>query len=231
MRDNRWTWAALIGLALVAGLAFLNIQFPSALQNSDAKMRLLYGLTLLALVGGSVVLGWRERAGTALKQAMVWIAIAIALVVGYAYRDVFEPLAMRTTQELVPARPVEKSYGVVSLASDVSGHFLADAAINGTHVRLMVDTGASDVALTAFDAARAGIDMDALRYTVPYRTANGTAYGARVTLDKIVIGSIELTDVAGSVVPDGLDQSLLGMSFLGRLSAMEFEGDRLILRQ
>lgn len=231
MRDNRWTWVALFGLALVAGLAFLNSQFPGALQSGDAKMRLVYGLTLLAMVGGSVVLGWRERAGTALKQALAWTAIALALVVGYAYRDVFEPLAMRTTQELIPARPVEQSYGVVSLTSDMSGHFLADAAINGTHVRLLVDTGASDVALTAFDAERAGIDMEALRYTMPYRTANGTAYGALIRLDKVAIGSIELTNVSGSVISDGLDQSLLGMSFLGRLGAMEVEGDRLILRQ
>ena len=59
MRQNNWTWAALLLLALVALLLFLNSRFPGALDSEDAQMRLVHSLLLLALVGGSLVLGWR----------------------------------------------------------------------------------------------------------------------------------------------------------------------------
>src|SRR5690606_7594403 len=104
--------------------------------------------------------------------------------------------------------------------------------VNGTHIRFMVDTGASDVALTAADARRLGIDPQSLAYNTPYQTANGTIYAARVVLDRVTVGGIALRDVRASISQgDGLGTSLLGMSFLGRLDAVEVRGERLVLRQ
>ena len=231
MRQNNWTWAALLLLAFVALLLFLHNRFPGALDSEDAQMRLVHSLLLLALVGGSVVLGWRERAGLALKQALIWIAIAMALVIGYSYSDVFSDMGDRTRAALVPSAPVASEPGTAYLSRNLSGHFHADGLVNGTHVRFMVDTGASDVALSASDARRIGIDLDSLRYTVPYQTANGVIYAARITLDELSIGDIRLSNVSASVSREGLGQSLLGMSFLGRLSSFEIRGERLVLRE
>jgi len=231
MRQNNWTWAALLLLAFVALLLFLHNRFPGALDSEDAQMRLVHSLLLLALVGGSVVLGWRERAGLALKQALIWIAIAMALVIGYSYSDVFSDMGDRTRSALVPSAPVASEPGTAYLSRNLSGHFHADGLVNGTHVRFMVDTGASDVALSASDARRIGIDLDSLRYTVPYQTANGVIYAARLTLDEVSIGDIRLNNVTASVSREGLGQSLLGMSFLGRLSSFEIRGERLVLRE
>lgn len=231
MRQNNWTWAALLLLAFVALLLFLHNRFPGALDSEDAQMRLVHSLLLLALVGGSVVLGWRERAGLALKQALIWIAIAMALVIGYSYSDVFSDMGDRTRSALVPSAPVASEPGTAYLSRNLSGHFHADGLVNGTHVRFMVDTGASDVALSASDARRIGIDLDSLRYTVPYQTANGVIYAARITLDELSIGDIRLSNVSASVSREGLGQSLLGMSFLGRLSSFEIRGERLVLRE
>ena len=231
MRDNRWTWIALVGLGIAALLFVLIRTFPGVLDQQDAQMRLVYGVALLTLVGSSAVLGWRQNAGLALRQAMSWIAIALVLVIGYGYREEFGGLMVRTQGELMPTRPQEVSHGVVSLGVDGSGHFLADAAVNGTHIRFLVDTGASDVALTPFDAQRLGYDLDELDYRVAYQTANGVAYAAPIRLDEISIGSISATNIRASVMKDGLTQSLLGMSFLGQLTAVEFSGDRLILRE
>ena len=235
MRDNRWTWAALVLLAVVALLFFLNSRFPGALADEDRKMRLVYGLTWLSLILGSVIVGWRGHAGLALKQALAWLAIALILVVAYSYRDDFmglgRTLAQRTMGELVPSRPIEAAPGVAYLSRDLSRHFVADALVNGTHVRFMVDTGASDVALTADDARRLGIDLTKLAYTLPYSTANGTAMAAPVTLDEIDIAGIRVRNVRASVSRDGLTQSLLGMSFLDQLRGFEFQGDRLVLRE
>ena len=231
MRQNNWTWAALLLLALVALLLFLNSRFPGALDSEDAQMRLVHSLLLLALVGGSLVLGWRERAGLALKQALIWIAIAMALVVGYSYSDVFMDMGDRTRSALVPSAPVSSEPGTAYLSRNLSGHFHADGLVNGTHVRFLVDTGASDVALSAADARRIGIDLDSLRYTTAYETANGVIHAARITLDEVSIGGIRLNNVTASVSREGLGQSLLGMSYLARLSSFEIRGERLVLRQ
>ena len=95
---------------------------------------------------------------------------------------------------------------------------------------LMVDTGASFVTLTTADAARVGVDVAALRFGVPIRTANGTIQAAPVTVGKLAVGSIERTEVPALVAPSGsLDQSLLGMSFLNTLDGYAISGDRLVL--
>lgn len=230
MRQNNWTWAALVLLAAAALLLFLVNRFPGALDSENAQMRLVYGVLLLALVGSGVVMGWRERAGVALKQALAWIAIGLVLVIGYSYRDVFSDMGNRVRSELVPSAPVSSEPGTAFLSRDMTGHFHADALVNGTHVRFMVDTGASDVALSPADAQRIGIDLSKLRYTIPYSTANGTIYAAAVTLDEVKVGGITLRNVDASVSQGGLDRSLLGMSFLGRLSSVEVRGERLVLR-
>lgn len=231
MKQNNWTWAALLLLGLAALLIFLVNRFPGALDSENAQMRLLHSVLLLALVGGSVALGWRERAGVALKQALAWVAIGLLLVIGYSYRDVFSDTGNRLRSELLPSTPVETAPGTAYLSRDMTGHFHAEALVNGTHVRFLVDTGASDVALSAADAQRIGVDPASLRYTVPYQTANGTIYAARVTLNEVTIGGITLRDVAASISREGLDTSLLGMSFLGRLDAVEVRGERLVLRE
>lgn len=231
MRNNRWTWVALFGLAIAALIVFLHSQYPGVLGGEDAQMRLVYAVMLLSFVGGSFVLGWRGSAGLALKQALAWIAVALVLVIGYSYRDAFQGMGMQVMGELAPSRPQETAPGTVTLTSTRNGHYLADALVNGTHVRFLVDTGATDVALTADDARRLGFNPDRMSFTAPYQTANGIAFAARITLDQISIGSIMVENVRASVMPQGLDQSLLGMSFLGELKSMQVSDGRLVLSQ
>lgn len=230
MRQNNWTWAALLLLAAAALLLFLVNRFPGALDSENAQMRFVYGVLLLTMVGSGVVMGWRERAGVALKQALAWVAIGLVLVIGYSYRDVFSDVGSRLRSELAPSAPVTGEPGTAYLSRDVTGHFHADALVDGTYVRFMVDTGASDVALSTSDAQRIGIDLSKLRYTIPYSTANGTIYAAAITLKEVKVGGITLRDVDASVSQGGLDRSLLGMSFLGRLASVEVRGERLMLR-
>lgn len=230
MRQNNWTWAALVLLGAAALLLLLMNRFPGALDSENAQMRFVYGVLLLTLVGSGVLMGWRERAGVALKQALTWIAIALVLVIGYSYRDVFSDIGSRLRSEVAPSVPVTGEPGTAYLSRDMTGHFHADALVNGTHVRFLVDTGASDVALSDADARRIGIDFSRLSFTIPYSTANGIIYAARVRLDEVTVGGVTLRDVDASVSQGGLDSSLLGMSFLGRLGSVEVRGERLVLR-
>ncbi|MCE7997454.1 MAG: TIGR02281 family clan AA aspartic protease [Rhodobiaceae bacterium] len=231
MRRNTWTWAGLAGLTFTAFLfAALQMQ-PALVAPLQHQSPVLPAAGLLGLVAVSVLVGWRANAGFALRQAMSWVAIALTLVIGYAHRqDLTHILPLPAVQHL--AKPaVHSQPGVVSLGGTGNGHFFADANVDGTHVRFLVDTGASHVALTPFDAQRLGFDLDELDYRIPYQTANGTAYAAVVTLYEISVGSITVQDVRASVSQGGLSQSLLGMSFLSELSAVELSGDRLMLRE
>jgi clan AA aspartic protease (TIGR02281 family) len=111
------------------------------------------------------------------------------------------------------------------------GGFAFDAVVNGSHVRMLFDTGASVVGLRAEDAARLGIPVTRLNYSVKIKTANGTADVAPVTLDTMVIGNITLRNVPGFVAKQGmLHENLLGQTFLARLSGFNVEKNLLVLK-
>ena len=96
---------------------------------------------------------------------------------------------------------------------------------------LLVDTGASDVTLTPRDARRLGFHLDRLTYDRTYRTANGIVKGARVRLHSLKVGHIVVPDVRASVNSADMNLSLLGMSFISRLSRFEVADGTLTLRQ
>ena len=121
------------------------------------------------------------------------------------------------------ARPAE-----VAKAAD--GHYWAQADVDGRAVRFLVDTGASAVALTPTDAQRLGLDLTTLEFNRPVVTANGVTQAAPVVLHHLTIAGARVDDVDALVVKTGLTQSLLGMSYLGRLSQFEATRTALILR-
>ena len=124
------------------------------------------------------------------------------------------------------------SGGDVELRANPNGHFEADAEINGRSVEVMVDTGATMVALTWEDAERAGIYLRSSDFTHQTQTANGTAKIAPVKISQISIGGITVRNVSGAVAEQGkMKQTLLGMSFLNRLSRVEMHGKSLILHE
>lgn len=107
------------------------------------------------------------------------------------------------------------------------GHFYADAQVNGTTIRFMVDTGASVVVLTGQDAQRAGIQLPAERSMA--MGVGGPVEVTPVTLDRIAIGGIEARGVQAAVAEE-LPVSLLGQSYLQRVNSVEIRGDTMVLR-
>ena len=88
----------------------------------------------------------------------------------------------------------------------------------------------SAVALTGDDARRLGFDPAGLNYGYAVQTANGEARAARVTLPSIAIAGVRVDNVDAFVIDHGLETSLLGMTYLGRLSRIEATPTALILR-
>lgn len=124
-------------------------------------------------------------------------------------------------------RSVGSGNASVTLQADGRGHFMAQGQINGGTVRMLVDTGATMIALSTSDAVRLGIDY---RKGQPgmVNTANGTAPVYRVKLNTVKIGEIELNQVDAVVHESGLPFALLGMSFLNR-TEMRREGEQMVL--
>ncbi len=115
------------------------------------------------------------------------------------------------------------------LERESDGHFYADVEINGTPVHMLVDTGASGVALSREDARSAGIATSIGMNQVVGEGASGSVHGEQVTIDRIRLGSVSMEGVSG-VVLDAGDMSLLGQDFLKRFQSVEIKDDRMILR-
>ncbi len=121
---------------------------------------------------------------------------------------------------------------VVQIAADGGGQYSADVTINGVLVHMLVDTGATTVAISADTAERIGLALSEASYTAMVRTANGAARAAPVVLSAVTVGGIYVPAVQGIVFERRAGHvDLLGMSFLKRLSSVEQKAGRLILRQ
>lgn len=228
---NYWLWTSVLIAAVLALVASLNRASPGAMEDSFSIANVIYLLMLLAFIGSGYFATQRMRLGVAIKQALAWLAIFAVLLIAYSYREDFGAIYQRVSGEVAPSIATSSGDGAIALHRDHSGHFAVVAKVNNARIQFMVDTGASDVALTWADAERAGLEPWDLNFRYPYRTANGTAFGAKVQIQSITIGDITLYNVKGSVMKDGLDISLLGMSYLDRLSSYEVRSNKMTLRR
>jgi aspartyl protease family protein len=125
------------------------------------------------------------------------------------------------------ARSTFNASSSVTLVADVRGQFMTTGSINGATVQMLVDTGATFVALGVADARRMGINYLQGERAVS-RTANGIAHVFKVKLDSVRVGDISLTNVDATIHDSDMPFALLGMSFLNRVE-MRREGTDLTL--
>ena len=190
---------------------------------------LSYRFVLLVFIASVVVVMFRGRFTQAITAALLWIAIGLALLVGYTYRFELREVADRVMAEVVPGYVVAHGRSV-EVARAFNGDFDITARINGARVAMVLDTGASSVVLTREDAKAAGLPLEVLAYTAVIDTANGRTHAAPVRLDRVAVGGLVERSVDALVAQPGqLKTSLLGMSFLNRLQSWEVRGDRLLL--
>lgn len=110
--------------------------------------------------------------------------------------------------------------------------FIANSEVNGESFEMLVDSGAATVVLRQSDAEKAGVDVSHLTFDTPLKTANGTSYLAPIRLKSVRIGQLTVDDVEALVAKPGtLNENLLGMSFLRRLTSYQVAGDFITLRQ
>lgn len=161
------------------------------------------------------------------SAAVVALAVASALTTAWW----MDQAGLRgQAQAAVPAAssPAMGAAGQVLRAAD--GHYWAEAEIAGRAVRVMVDTGASVVVLTPADAARLGLKLTPADFSGTVITASGPVRAAPVRLEAVAVAGARVAAVEALVVEQGLPHSLLGMSYLGRLSSFSATPAGLTLR-
>jgi aspartyl protease family protein len=212
-----------IGIALLVaiGIAVLiGADAGSMFGLTQEQTAQVVPLVILLIVIAGGLFSRRRKFSELLGGVILWVGIFGIAIVGYTFRDDLYLIAGRVFGELRPGVAVVDSVnGTATFQRGMGGHFQVDSHVNGAPMTLIFDTGASAVVLTEKDARAAGIDTDALGYTIPVSTANGTGRAAAVVLDEMEVGGIVRHDVRAYIAEAGaLDTSLLGMTFLETLS-------------
>lgn len=191
-------------------------------MTADQTASLIYLVLLGCVIAGYFFLSHRTSLGTSLRQAGLWALIFIGVIVAYGlWGD------LRGT--VLPRQAVFADEGRVEVPLSMDGHYHMVLRINNTPVQFVVDTGATDIVLSRKDAARVGLDVDALPFLGTANTANGTVKTARVRLEDVALGEITDRNVSAVVNAGEMDGSLLGMGYLNRFSEVSFGGGKMVL--
>jgi aspartyl protease family protein len=213
--------------ALVSWLAGWEL---SADYADDRAPRVVWLATIGALLASGIVVGLRQRFSETVFSLLAWAGIFLLVILGYSYREEAKSLWVRIRAEVFAGEAIAIAPGEIEARRAGDGHFYLEAEVNGALIQFMVDTGASSVALSWDDARKVGFEPDQLSFYQRVMTASGPAMSAPAVLDRVSVGPIQRSNVTAAILPEGVEGSLLGLSFLDTLKSYEVSGDRLTLR-
>lgn len=129
-------------------------------------------------------------------------------------------------QKVQMNRRISTSFSVasraeVSINKDRTGSYVTRAHINGRSTEILVDTGATAVALSSVAAKRLGLRYQQGEKT-QVTTASGVAAAYRLNLPRVSLGSLTVHQVRAVVIEGSYPTiPLLGMSFLNQVNMNE----------
>lgn len=191
-------------------------------MNGYQTGQLIYFVLLFVAVGSYFFVAGRQRLSKLARDAAMWGLIFVGAVAVYGLWNDIGP-------QMFNRQSFDRATGQIVVPQSMDGHYYVTMGIDGTPVRFVIDTGASDLVLSLQDAQRVGIDTRQLAYLGQADTANGTVSTAPVRLKTVSIEGVTAHDVRASVNGGQMDGSLLGMSFLNRFHSMQFERGKLVL--
>jgi aspartyl protease family protein len=169
-------------------------------------------------------------------RAYLFIVVAIGIAVAMighsrapAPPATEEAAASEVAVNKAASKPADPAGDSIELQREANGHFYANVEINGTRVRMLVDTGASGIALSREDARKAGIATSIGMNDVIGQGAAGSVQGEFVMIDRIALGPASSEHMPAAVLDSG-GQSLLGQDFLRKFESVEIHGDTMSLR-
>ncbi|MEP7349786.1 MAG: TIGR02281 family clan AA aspartic protease [Sphingorhabdus sp.] len=175
---------------------------------------------VLPLVVCAVAIGWFMPSGNSERVVTPeGLASPMQIVTDTRPANVFDSDKEDDVEQLLPDKIV--------LNRESDGHFYANVDVNSGKIRFLVDTGASMVALTGDDARELGLHWSEDELQPIARGASGDVRGKLVEIERMQIGNFQANNVRAAIVPDGLDVSLLGQSFLARVGSVNIQRDRM----
>ncbi len=142
------------------------------------------------------------------------------------------PAKVFADQKHEPSAQLPVSSGSETIRPDRYGQYNFTADVEGQRFPVLIDTGAYMVSLTSEVAGRLGYYPSPSEFDQRISTANGTVAYAKMNLRELRLGTLVVRDVPALIAPPGaLFRTLLGMSFLKKLSSFRTNDGNLILQQ
>ena len=198
------------------------------MTNSDLP-QIIYLVALLAFLLSGVLFNKQIKASKLFGQAAIWLVIIFVLVGIYSFRFTFSNFKERISGELFPSQISKVGARKLAIKAANDGHYYMDILVNGSKIRFMVDTGASDIVLNYPDAKKAGINPREISSFRRYQTANGSVVNGITNIDEMRLSDVVFRNVKVAISDRNMGTSLLGMSFLNQFEKYEFYQNSLIL--
>jgi aspartyl protease family protein len=128
------------------------------------------------------------------------------------------------------ASPSAGSVAEIVIGQNSDHHYYADAEVNGKSVHFMIDTGASETALTEADAQKIGLKIDPSQYEILGDGPSGMVRGQYVQINSIDLEGFQQQNFKAVVVP-GAAVSLLGQPFLEKVDEIVIRKGEMRLRK
>lgn len=118
---------------------------------------------------------------------------------------------------------IESAQGsTLLLQANRQGHYQVPGRVNGIDVDLLLDTGATDLAVPEEVAQKAGLPKLA---EVSSSTANGITRGWLSEVDELWVGNLRIRHVRATILPNMAgDEALLGMNVLRHFELTQKNG-------
>ena len=137
------------------------------------------------------------------------------------------PVPVAKNKKVIAAPPAPLD---IVLTRSQNGHFFADLEVNGQSIHFLVDTGTSSIALSAADARTLGFSWTEQDLKPVGRGVSGPVNGKFVKLHHMRLGGKEAWDMEAAIIPEGLEVSLLGQTFLSQIGSVKITNDQMVLR-
>lgn len=177
-RVGLYLWLGVIA-AVVVGVLVMDRLFPE----NDAPLSdpgMIQTLGFLALVSSSLLFVREFDLKRTARNLLLWLALGLALVLGFVFQNELGDLALRLRGALIPSYAVQTGAREMTLSEGEDGHYHVYGTVNGVKIRFLIDTGATDIVLDPADARRIGLKLEDLNFNRPFGSANGIGHGAGV---------------------------------------------------
>jgi clan AA aspartic protease (TIGR02281 family) len=159
----------------------------------------------------------------AIIAGLVWLGFEQARNAGILPLALTDPTSLPKTGEPVRQTRLEVSW---------DGVYRAVAQVNNMSLGVLVDTGTPFVILQYAEAERLGLHPERLKFDQRVAVADRKITAGGLVLGSVRIDDVELLNVKALVAePKALETSIIGLSFLTRLSTAAIVNGQFYMRQ